>query len=179
MLPPGIDEGGFVAAFVGATRSVLARLNMVAGAERLRVRVALHQGITQLDESGFGGRAVRKVAALRDCSALRAELRGYPAADLALAVSAELFDDVVEHDYPDLRGRDFRRARVRLPAGERVDAWLLTVGAPVPVLVSVGAGGRGSGPGARPAAASAGQAPRLSLVAARSGQAAPASRHAR
>ncbi|KJE21479.1 hypothetical protein FF36_04165 [Frankia torreyi] len=128
-LPPGIDEGRFVAAFVDTLRSAIARLNDgVPRTERVRLRVALHQGITFLDESGFSGRAVVKVAALRDCAALRAELRRHPSVDLALAVSGELFDDVVEHDYPGLRGRDFRPEQVELESGPGVDAWLLMPG---------------------------------------------------
>jgi len=130
LLPPGIDEGRFVAAFVGEIRTILAGRN--AGArqsERLRLRIALHQGITCLDDHGFSGRAVLKVTALRDCAALRAELLRRPGADLAVAVSAELYDDVVEHDYPQLRGQDFRRARVGLAAGHRTDIWLHTVAA--------------------------------------------------
>ncbi|SNQ47410.1 conserved hypothetical protein [Frankia canadensis] len=125
LLPPGIDEGRFVAAFAGEIRAVLAERNAGAAAPaRLRLRVALHQGITHLDEHGFSGRAVRRVVELRDCAALRAEFVRRPAADLALAVSAELFDDVVEHDYPGLRGRDFRRARTGLAAGRRAEVWL-------------------------------------------------------
>ncbi|WP_256790207.1 hypothetical protein [Frankia sp. AvcI1] len=141
-LPPGIDEGCFVAEFVTTLRSALVRLNGgVPRTERVRLRVALHQGITFLDGSGFIGRAVVKVAALRDCAALRAELRCHPSVDLALAVSGDLFDDVVEHDYPGLRGRDFRSEQVRLGSGPDADAWLLT-----PVL---------TGATARPAAATA------------------------
>ncbi len=198
VLPPGIDEGGFVADFVSATRSTLARLNAVAGSERIRLRMALHQGITQLDDEGFGGRAVRKVAALRDCPELRAELRAGPAADLAVAVSMELFDDAVEHDYPGLRGRDFRRTRVRLAPGEHADAWLLMAAAPVqvPVHPPAGAGGWPAGLGVRQVDAgtqpgqrsgtgttrgggSTGQVRRLVLVSGASSRLATGSRHAR
>ncbi|WP_261569995.1 hypothetical protein [Frankia gtarii] len=154
-LPPGIDEGRFVAAFVNTLRSAIARLNDgVPRTERVRLRVALHQGITHLDESGFSGRAVVKVAALRDCAELRAELRRHPSVDVVLAVSSELFDDVVEHDYPGLRGRDFRPEQVGLAAGPGADAWFLMPGL-------TGATPR---PAAAPATRDAAGGPRLELA---------------
>ncbi|EIV93584.1 hypothetical protein [Frankia sp. QA3] len=167
-LPPGIDEGRFVAAFVDTLRSIIARLNDgVPQTERVRLRVALHQGITYLDESGFSGRAVVKVAALRDCAALRSELRRHPSVDLALAVSGELFDDVVEHDYPGLRGRDFRPEQVGLASGPGADVWFLMPGLSGATTPPAASGAAWDAPaGSRPEPGRRAAAPPLSAVTA-------------
>lgn len=144
VFPPGIDEGRVVSDFVRELRRTLVRVN-AESAPRLRLRVALHQGITRVDEQGYGGRAVVKACRLRDADILDRELAEHPESDLVLIVSGELFDDVtgdtvtggtvtgddVSGDHPpDLCRADFRPVTLDVPeSGQRALAWVL---APAP-----------------------------------------------
>ncbi|ABW14860.1 conserved hypothetical protein [Parafrankia sp. EAN1pec] len=154
VFPPGIDEDRVVSDFVRELRRTLVRVN-AESAPRLRLRVALHQGITRVDEQGYGGRAVVKACRLRDADILDRELAEHPESDLVLIVSGELFDDVTGDDVtgdtvtgdtvtgdavtgddvsgahpPDLCRADFRPVTLDVPeSGQRALAWVL---APAP-----------------------------------------------
>ncbi|WP_018504452.1 hypothetical protein [Parafrankia discariae] len=163
VFPPGIDEGRVVSDFVRELRRTLARVN-ARPAPRLRLRVALHQGITRVDEQGYGGRAIVKAGRLRDADVLDRELAEHPESDLVLIVSGELFDDLTgdltgdtaagDHafgfgapgdgdrgDQPsDLRRVDFRPVTLDVPdSGQRSLAWVL---APAPPPVRPALAGR-------------------------------------
>ncbi|OHV35889.1 hypothetical protein CC117_04580 [Parafrankia colletiae] len=152
VFPPGIDEGRVVAAFTRELCRAVAQVNdaqvndvraggdrvggdrVGCGAVRLRLRVALHQGITRCDEGGYSGRAVVKACQLLDAEVLRRELAASPGDDLAFIVSAELFDDVVGEDHADLRRSEFRQVTVPGPlAGPDLLAWVSTRRSPAPV----------------------------------------------
>ncbi|WP_424530670.1 hypothetical protein ACOZ38_13005 [Sphaerisporangium viridialbum] len=116
LLPSGVSEARVIAGFVSELRIALRQHNRHLGKDapvRLRLRVAFHQGPTQVGDSGFVGRAVNMVCRLRDSDELRAALEEHPDADLAIAVSAQLFEDVIEHEYRDLRKRLFHQVTVR------------------------------------------------------------------
>ncbi|GAA3798330.1 hypothetical protein GCM10022226_17100 [Sphaerisporangium flaviroseum] len=126
LLPSGVSEARVIAGFIGEMRLALRRHNRQLrrdDPERLRLRVAFHQGPTQVGDSGFAGRAVAMVCHLRDGEEPRRALERNPDADLAVIVSAQLFEDVIEHEHRDLRKHMFRPVTVN--AGEVVaEAWI-------------------------------------------------------
>ena len=126
LLPPGVDEARVIADFVHELRIALYQRNRILGADaRLRLRVALHQGITHLAENGFGGSAVVVVCRLLNSRELKAALKDNPAADLVLIVSDQLYRDIVEHNYRDLRADSFTKVHVRDRAKSfEADAWI-------------------------------------------------------
>jgi hypothetical protein len=98
---------------------------MLGADARLRLRVALHQGITHLAENGFGGSAVVVVCRLLNAPELKGALKDNPSVDLVLIVSEQLYRDIVEHNYRDLRAETFRKVHVRDRAkGFETDAWI-------------------------------------------------------
>jgi hypothetical protein len=76
---------------------------------------------------------------------LRKALDGEPDANLALILSAPMFESVNGHR--DLRERDFAPVRVKVKGLEQ-DAWVSVPGFTAPRFESVGAEPDGSGPGA-------------------------------
>ncbi|MEV7966864.1 hypothetical protein AB0O34_12900 [Sphaerisporangium sp. NPDC088356] len=116
LLPSGVHEARVIAGFAGELRIALRQRNRHLGKNaplRLRLRVAFHQGPTRVGDGGFTGRAVNMVRSLRDSDELRGALDEHPDADLAVAVSAPLFEDVIEHEHRDLRRHLFRQVTVR------------------------------------------------------------------
>ncbi|MEV0004830.1 hypothetical protein AB0H28_21460 [Micromonospora sp. NPDC050980] len=95
-------------------------------AARIRLRMAVHQGIVHLDgANGFPGTAVVRVCRLCDAEAVKHALAAFPGAGVALVVSSDIYQDVV-CEYPEeLRPERFRRVRVSHPAKDFEEhAWL-------------------------------------------------------
>ncbi|GAA1273213.1 hypothetical protein GCM10009677_27950 [Sphaerisporangium rubeum] len=134
LLPSGVNEARIVAGLTGELRLALRRRNHGLGpgsSLRLRVRAAFHQGPTRVADTGFFGRAVDTVHHLRDTPEVRTELHRHPHADLAVVLSAQLFEDVIGCDHRDLRRSLFRRLLV--PSADGVgEAWLSLPGADTP-----------------------------------------------
>ncbi|MFC7381451.1 hypothetical protein [Sphaerisporangium rhizosphaerae] len=124
ILPPGVNEARVIAGLTGELRIALRRRNERAGtgaSARLRLRVAFHQGPISIGDDGFAGRAAATTRALRDSDEVRAALRQRPGADLAVAVSAPLFEDVIEHAHRGLVRHMFHPVTLRsVDAGTRV-----------------------------------------------------------
>ncbi|MGW4637446.1 hypothetical protein ACWEN6_02905 [Sphaerisporangium sp. NPDC004334] len=124
ILPPGVNEARVIAGLTGELRIALRRRNERAGtgaSARLRLRVAFHQGPISIGDDGFSGRAAATARALRDSDEVRAALRQRPGADLAVAVSAPLFEDVIEHAHRGLVRHMFHPVTLRsVDAGTRV-----------------------------------------------------------
>lgn len=132
LLPSGVNEARVVAGLTGELRLALRRRNHGLGSSsRLRVRAAFHQGPTRVADTGFVGRAVDAVHDLRDTPEVRAELHRHPHADLAVVLSAQLFEDVIGCDHRDLRKSLFRRLLVPSPDGVG-EAWLSLPGTDIP-----------------------------------------------
>lgn len=126
LLPAGVNEPRVIADLTRALRTALRRRDLPAGRggpDRLRVRLAFHQGITRLLETGFVGRAVTTVHRLRDSDQLRDALRANPQADLGVIISEQLFEDTAEQNPNGLpSGRSWHvRVEVR---GASVPAWI-------------------------------------------------------
>lgn len=94
---------------------------------RIRLRVAVHFGRLSRASNGHAGPAPIAVARLIDSAVLRAALTEAPAANLALLVSAPVFDDTVASLATTLRPSDFQRVRVEEKEFTE-DAWLWVPG---------------------------------------------------
>jgi hypothetical protein len=99
--------------------------SLIPGA-KVRLRVALHQGLVHLDSAnGFAGEAVVVVCRLLDALPLKRALAAFTGAAIAVIASESVFRDVVRHQYDGLRPDRFRQVEVSLPAkGFRQSAWI-------------------------------------------------------
>ena len=76
LLPPGINEAVVITSLTRSLRDGLHRYNRnVNDAARLRMRVAVHEGMTYVTEAGFAGDAINVVCRLRDAAESRRALR--------------------------------------------------------------------------------------------------------
>ncbi|MDG4788154.1 hypothetical protein O7626_19805 [Micromonospora sp. WMMD1102] len=96
---------------------------------RVRLRVALHQGLVHLDgANGFPGRAVNEVCRLCDARQLKRALVLFPDAGVALIVSSAIYQEVVAEYPEELRPERFQRVEVHHPdKGFREPAWICVV----------------------------------------------------
>ncbi|MBX9392077.1 hypothetical protein K4749_00305 [Streptomyces sp. TRM72054] len=126
LLPPALDEGRVVPGLVQELSTAVREINRDLHDEaRLRLRAALHQGIVHEGANGFVSRGVVRACRLLDSPLLREALNTLPACELALAVSDQLFEDVLEHGYRGLDPARFSRYRVEIPdKGFAADTWL-------------------------------------------------------
>jgi len=126
LLPPGLDEGRVVPGLVRELVVAVREENRDLGEEaRLRLRVAVHQGIVHEGANGFVSRAVVRTCRLVDSPPLRLAMTNLPACELALAVSDQLYEDVLGHGYRGLDPEKFLRYRVEMPEkGFSADAWV-------------------------------------------------------
>jgi hypothetical protein len=116
LLPPGINEGDVITGLWREFRKGLHRYNRhVRDAARLRLRVAIHEGMAYAADNGFAGAAVNTVCRLRDCAEAKDALRGSDS-DLILIVSDRIFDDVIRgYDDDELPAAEFRAALIDIP----------------------------------------------------------------
>lgn len=130
ILPPGTSERAVVTRLVPALDRLLREHNRGLSAEaRVRLRVAVHQGLVHLDgTNGFPSDAVVHVCRLADSPAVKAALRRFPSADVALIVSDTIYRDVVQH-YRDLRPEHFARVLAAVPDKDFcAPAWIYVPG---------------------------------------------------
>jgi hypothetical protein len=135
LLPPGIDEVSFVESFVEGLGKALHAYHRIH-ALRLRLRVAMHQGLTQLSETGYSGGAVITVSRLAEARQIKDLLEEYPEADFVLVMSESLFCDVISDDSVHLNRGVFRQVRIEMPEKDfRADARAYVHGAPTATAV--------------------------------------------
>ncbi len=130
LLPAGIDEPQAIASLVGGLCQALRRLNgpLEAG-QRVRLRMAVHEGITILADTGFTGQAVAKTWRLLGSPPLQATLTSNPHADLAVLLSDQVLDDASRFGQPWLPAGQFRRVEMGDPAdGSRDAGWIYVPG---------------------------------------------------
>jgi hypothetical protein len=116
VLPPGIDEARVITALWREFREGLHRYNRHANAgARLRMRVAVHEGMTYIGENGFAGTAINTVCRLRDCHEAKDALSGTDD-DLVLIASDRIYEDVIcGHDALDLPAAAFVETLIDIP----------------------------------------------------------------
>jgi hypothetical protein len=83
---------------------------------RLRMRVAVHHGVTLQADLGYAGAAPVHVCRLRDARVVREVLEVFPEANLVLAVSDAIFEGSVRQRHTSLSEEDFTRVEVAEPA---------------------------------------------------------------
>lgn len=133
LLPDSGPEPVLVDAFIRELDTWLARHNhdRVPNA-RLRLRVAVHNGPAIPARLGYGGNAVVHVCRLRDSRPVRAALDAAPDANLVLAVSALVFDDVIRQRHTSLSAGDFTKVEIDDTAKDfTATAWIRVPGTAV------------------------------------------------
>ncbi|MEV4722696.1 hypothetical protein [Micromonospora humida] len=100
---------------------------------RIRLRVAMNIGVAYPADNGFAGQGVVVVSRLLNSTPVRRALKVAPTANLALIVSAGLFDDVVCQGHTTLGPGDFRRVDIAEKEYQG-HAWLRVPGVDVSVL---------------------------------------------
>ena len=115
ILPAGTSERTVAAKLAPAADRLLREHNQGLAIEaKVRLRLAVHQGLVHLDgANGFPSDAVVHVCRLADSPQLKQALRDFPGANVALAVSDSLYREVIEH-YRDLRPEQFARTRAEI-----------------------------------------------------------------
>jgi hypothetical protein len=125
ILPPDISEPAVVAELAPALDRILRLRNGGRLPEaKVRLRVAIHQGLVHLDgANGVPGAAAVEVCRLCDADVLRQALKHFTGASVALIVSQSIYDEVVKHGYRGLRTDRF--APVEVTVKElRTKAWI-------------------------------------------------------
>jgi hypothetical protein len=128
VLPPGIDEARVVTGLWREFREGQHRYNRHANAaSRLRMRVAVHEGMTYVADNGFAGTAINTVCRLRDCREAKDALKDTDG-DLVLIVSDRIYQDVIcGHDALDLPASAFTETVIDMPdKGFRAIAYIFT-----------------------------------------------------
>ncbi|MFD8419975.1 hypothetical protein [Streptomyces sp. NPDC059466] len=138
LLPTGdkVDEPLLLASFL---RAVTAELGGVNGPRdpgiRIRLRMALHEGVVYRADHGYVGDAVVEAFRMCDAGPVRDALRRNPAADLVLVAADRLYQDVLRHGHHGLPGDSFVRHLLRVKLFE-APGWLFVPGGdsgPAPV----------------------------------------------
>ncbi len=130
ILPRELPEARVIGRFVPELNRRLRRYNgSRLTAARIRLRVAVHQGMVHLDgANGFPGQAVVLVSRLCDAAPVRRALAAFPDAGIALVVSSDIYRDVVTEYPEEIRPERFRRIDVVHADKEfREQAWLCVV----------------------------------------------------
>jgi len=80
--------------------------------DRIRLRMAIGVGLVEQSAAGFGGPMIVDTNRLVDSAPLRAALATNPTADLAVAISDQVYATVIRPGYPGIPGSQFTRVNV-------------------------------------------------------------------
>ncbi|GIJ79345.1 hypothetical protein SAMN05443287_101913 [Micromonospora phaseoli] len=130
ILPRDLPEARIIGRFVPELNRRLRRYNASRlPVARIRLRVAVHQGMVHLDGAkGFPGQAVVLVSRLCDAAVVRRALAAFPDGGIALVVSSDIYRDVVTEYPEEIRPERFRRIDVvHADKGFQEQAWLCVV----------------------------------------------------
>ncbi|MFI2617508.1 hypothetical protein [Streptomyces sp. NPDC018584] len=117
---------------------------------RMRLRAVIHQGLVELADNGFAGRAVVATARLLNSRPLYDALAAHPEADLALLLSDDVFRSTVAGGHTTLSTGDFSRVAVQVKEFDAT-AWLCVPALGVPAAASHGPGAAERGKPTAPA----------------------------
>jgi hypothetical protein len=101
---------------------------------RIRLRMAVHFGAAMPAENGYAGQGVVAVSRLVDSPPVRDALTSAPDATLVLALTRQVFDDVVRQGHVSFSAADFTRVLVQVKEFQD-EAWVKVFGpsaAPLP-----------------------------------------------
>ncbi|ADD40940.1 hypothetical protein [Stackebrandtia nassauensis] len=125
ILPADTSETAVVGTFAHHLDNSLRAYNRHrAEAAKVRIRMAVHEGVVHVGDNGFVSQAVNTVSHLCDSRALRDALSAFPDAGLALLVSERIYHDVIAHQYQGIRRDRFREVRVPTKHGVAMNAWI-------------------------------------------------------
>jgi hypothetical protein len=126
VLPAGIDESAVIPRLVAELAAALHDVNADRPAgDPMRLRFALHRGLTSADANGWVGTSTIAVHRILDSPPLREALAGHPRAGFVLGVPDVLYQDVIRHAETPPLPTSFREMVVELPAKGFVEhAWL-------------------------------------------------------
>ena len=130
ILPAGTSERAVVTRLTPTVDRLLREHNRgLAPEARIRLRIGVHEGLVHFDgANGYPGDAVVTACRLVDSPQLKAALRQFPGAAVALIVSDRIDQDVVRH-YHDLRPEHFLRVAANLPEKNfEAVAWIYVPG---------------------------------------------------
>jgi hypothetical protein len=113
VLPQGVDGLSLVADYPRELASKIADVNRANGGSRLRVRLAIHHGAVAPGRLGPVGTALVAISRLIDAQIVRQQLRQRSDLDIALIVSATMYDEVIQSRLHDLDPEAFRRVVIR------------------------------------------------------------------
>jgi hypothetical protein len=111
VLPSDIDPPAVLSALVRSLAAGLSADN-ARHADRIRLRMAIGVGLIERRAAGFGGPVIVDINRLVDSAALRAALTAEPAADLAVALSDQVYTLIVQPGYPGIPVGQFTHANV-------------------------------------------------------------------
>jgi hypothetical protein len=80
--------------------------------DRIRLRMAIGVGLVEHSAAGFGGPMIVDINRLVNSASLRAALTSYPGADLAVAISDQVYATVIRPGYPGIPSAQFSRVNV-------------------------------------------------------------------
>lgn len=138
MIDPAAQTLRLAGPFVRALDDALQEKARMTSAEAtMRLRVALHHGICERDETGWVGDPINKTARLVDVPDLKNTLKAADEARMVLIVSDEVYDGVIRHDYRSIDSSAF--GRIVFDAKELRDeaAWIYVPGRSYPPVLPV------------------------------------------
>jgi hypothetical protein len=113
LMPPRLDQTRAIPALVTGLRHALYLNNADPGPfGRMRMRAAFVQGTAAQGATGFEGRAPIVAGRLVDSQQLKQDFKNRQAADLALIVPDDLYQDVIKQDFPGLPPGEFTPMQV-------------------------------------------------------------------
>jgi hypothetical protein len=117
VLPPGVDSLSLVADYPRALAHSVADINRTNRSarlrQRLRLRLAIHHGAVATGRFGPVGTSLVAISRLVDAEVVRQQLRQRGDLDIALIVSATVYDEVIQSRLHHLDPKAFRRVLVR------------------------------------------------------------------
>lgn len=128
ILPLDEPEPLVVDAYARQLDLQLTTYNAALPAERrIRLRMAVHFGAAMPAENGYAGQGVVAVSRLVDSPPVREALKGAPDATLVLALTRQVFDDVVRQGHVTFVEADFTRVLVQVKEFQD-QAWIRLFG---------------------------------------------------
>jgi len=128
VLPETEPEQVVVDEYVRELHVALMDLNHdLADHARLRLRLAIHYGVTAAADNGFAGPAAVVAGRLVDSQPVRRCLEMLLDAQLVVVMSTRVFEDTVAQRLTSLSARDFRRVRLHNKEFDE-EAWLRVPG---------------------------------------------------
>jgi hypothetical protein len=114
VLPEGVNGLSLVADYPRQLASSVATVNRAGkGGPPLRVRMAIHHGAVAPGRFGPVGAAPVVISRLVDAEIVRQRLRQRSDLDIALIVSATVYDEVIQSRLCDLNPEAFRRTAIK------------------------------------------------------------------